>query len=78
MVIANDVTVINQYAYVNHYFASQAEVLEAVMRELRENPAKPRLTWISFDKDGKAQAHFTLTDHGKAQAKFKAALYPNG
>jgi hypothetical protein len=60
MTAAYDVTVINQYAYVNHYRGTQVEVLQAIHRELESNP-KLSLDGIYFLNGDRAQAHFKIS-----------------
>ncbi len=59
MLIPNRQVVTSQYSYVNLYDGEQAEVLKAVLREIEENPGKPKLTWLYFDGT-KAEANFRL------------------
>lgn len=69
MVIAHNQNVLNQTAYVNFYNGPIVEILQAVERELTENPGKPRLEYLHIERgalpSGDAHAKFILPGHAK-------------
>jgi hypothetical protein len=68
-IIAKNQQVLNQYAYVLFYDGHPIQIMQAVERELTENPSRPQVEYLHIERgaypSGDGHAKFILPGHAK-------------